>query len=119
VLQAITSDRIRMTPNTAQHIVNIFNKKLYDANIDPENIQDQNILNELKSAIPRGIILSSHKAEDNHNPLDRQLEIYSYINLTNLDPSIKGIAKLKIYCRLSVSNGSLTIRTIDKNFNIE
>lgn len=89
--------------------------------IDPENINDHSIINELKNAIPRGIIISSYKSEDTHNPLDRQLEIYSYINLKNIDPSLTrvSIAKLKIYCRLSVSNGSLTVRTIDKNFNIE
>lgn len=92
---------------------------MYDAGINPQKLNDQNILNELRNAIPRGIILSSHKAEDNYNPLDRQLEIYSYINMNAIDKKLNGIAKLKIYCRLSVSHGSLTIRTIDKNFNIE
>jgi hypothetical protein len=119
VLSAIPADQIRITPNTSQHIVNIFIKKLYDIGINAENITDQNIITELKNAIPRGIILTSHKAEDNHNPLDRQLEIYSYMSLKNIEPSLNKIAKLKIHCRLSVSNGSLTIRTIDKNFSIE
>ena len=54
-----------------------------------------------------------------HNPSDRQLEIYTYINLKEVDPDLQGIAKIKILCRLSAYNGTLTIRNIQKYFSVE
>jgi len=47
------------------------------------------------------------------------LEIYSYVKLNEIDESLNGIAKLRIVCRLSLSNGILSLRTIDKNFVVE
>lgn len=73
----------------------------------------------IKQAIPRGLILHNNKSEDTHNPMDRQLEIYTYVDLPTIDPKFRGVAKIKIIARLSLAYGTLTIRTIQKNFSVE
>jgi len=80
---------------------------------------ENNIVNQIRAAVPRGIVLTNVISDDTHNPLDRQLEIYTYVKLSDIDPGLDGIAKLTVGCRLSLSNGTLSLRTISKNFNAE
>jgi hypothetical protein len=104
------------------HVSRIFVKRLYDLGINPGSLDidlEKNIVNEIRNSVTRGIILFNHQSDDSHNPLDRQLEIYSYVNLSSIDPSLSGIAKLKIICRMSLTDGSISLRTIQKNFSIE
>lgn len=77
---------------------------------------ERNIVGQIQKAIPLGIVLNNHPSDDSHNPLDRQLEIYTYVRLQEIDPSLEGIAKFRAVCRLSLSNHTLSLRTIDKNF---
>lgn len=118
-LAAITPDKIRITPASMQHISNIFIKRMYDLNLDTDlsaPLLEPNIINAIRTAIPHGIVLSNHPAQDSHNPMDRQIEIYIGINLSNIDSGITGTAKLKVMCRLSVFNNTLTLRSIERNF---
>lgn len=78
-----------------------------------------NIAREIRNAVPRGIVLTNNASADSHNPLDRQLEVYSYVKLRDIDPALEGLAKITISCRLSLSDGSLSLRTISRNFNAE
>lgn len=99
-----------------------FIKRLYDLGIavgDLDDSLENNITNEIRKAIPRGIILFNYKSDDMHNPLDRQIEIYTYVKLKDVNQSLNGIAKMKVACRLSSSNGTLSLRTIDKNFVVD
>jgi hypothetical protein len=121
-LKNITADKIRITPGAATHITNTFIKRLFDQGLDTSASGTQlesKILSELRLAIIRGIVLTSVKTEDEHNPLDRYLEIYSYMNLPSIDRALKGIVKLKIWCRLSAFSGTLSVRTIQRNFKVE
>lgn len=77
------------------------------------------VINAVRQAIPRGLVLASYPSEDMHNPLDRQLQIYTYVDLASIDGDLEGTAKLTILCRLSVTHGTLTIRNIQKNFEVE
>lgn len=119
ILQAIPANSIRITPNAAQHIVSIFEKRLYDIGLDADKLDDTRLLNELRNAIVKGYILYNHQSDDSHNPLDRQLEMYSYIDLATLDPSYAGLAQFKMLCRLSLTHGTLSVRTIQRNFPVE
>jgi hypothetical protein len=118
-LSVITPDKIRATPNSIRHISTIFVKRLYDLGFDVGQIDtplEIGIINEIRTAITQGIVLYSYASDDTFNPLDRQLEIYTYANLHNINPGLNGIAKLRVICRLSVSSGMLMLRTIDKTF---
>lgn len=75
------------------------------------------IVNEIRKAVPKGIVLYNYPSDDTHNPLDRQIEVYTYINLSDIDQSLNGIIKLRVACRLSLSNGLMSLRTIEKNFS--
>lgn len=122
VLAAISADRIRATPQASNHIASIFVKRLYDLNMDVGGLDmslEGSVVNEIRKAVVRGIVLNNSPSDDTHNPLDRQLEIYTYVNLKDINPSLNGIAKLKVLCRLSLSNGSLSLRTISRNFSAE
>lgn len=95
---------------------------MYDLNMDAEGLDmslERNIVEEIRKAVPRGIVVYNYASDDPHNPLDRQLEVYTYINLQNIDHSLEGTIKLMVSCRLSLFNGSLSLRTINKNFNVE
>lgn len=99
-----------------------FIKRLYDLGIKAADLDyslENNITNEIRRAVPRGIVLFNYPSDDTHNPLDRQIEIYTYVKLNDINKSLNGIAKMKIACRLSSSNGTLSLRTIDKNFIVE
>ena len=121
-MRAITADRIRSTPGSSSHIAGVFIKRLFDVGQDVSSFEptlENSIINAIKRAIPRGLVLASYSSDDLHNPQDRQLEIYTYINLSEIDKDLQGIAKLKILCRLSVMNGTLTLRSIQKSFPVE
>jgi hypothetical protein len=77
------------------------------------------IIDEIRKAISRGIVLYNYASDDLHNPLDRQLEIYTYIKLSDINPALEGIVKLRVLCRLSIYNGILTLRSINRNFEAE
>lgn len=120
-LAAIPANRIRVSQNAGNHIASIVVKKLYDLGSDvstSDQSLERNILNAIVFAIPRGMVLTSSAAEDLHNPLDKQLEIYTYVDFSPIDPKF-GTAKIKVYCRLSVMNKTLSVRTIQRNFTIE
>jgi hypothetical protein len=120
-LAAITANMIRITPNAAKHIAGLVIKKLYDLGNDVSTADpslETNIINAIRFSIPRGMVLTSLPSDDMHNPLDRQLEIYTHADLSAIDPSF-GLAKLKVYCRLGVMNKTLSLRTIQRNFEIE
>jgi hypothetical protein len=122
-LQAIGSDRIKITAAASTHIVNLFIKKLYDEDIldtakDFDEISSRNLLTEIRSAIPKGIVISVSSADDLHNPLDKQLEIYTYLDMSKIISNQTGYAKMKILCRLSVHTSTISVRTIQKNFDI-
>lgn len=123
-LASITADQIRITPPAADHIAKLFIRRLYDLDLADTmyNLDDNfeaHVINELRNAVVRGIVITNSQSSDTHNPIDRQLEIYSYVNLNSIDKSMKGIAKLKIACRFSLHTKTLSIRTIQRNFNIE
>jgi hypothetical protein len=101
------------------HIADIFDRRLTSVGKSTDLPNEMKIVQEIRSAIPKGIILYNRQAEDTHNPLDRILDIYSYIDLKTIDPSISGIAKIIITCRFSVLNKTLSLRTINKNFSVE
>lgn len=76
-------------------------------------------INELRRAIPHGIVLRNLPAEDAYNPNDRHLDIYAGIRMKSIDPRYRDlIAKMIVGCRLS-ANGTLSIRTIDRQFKVE
>jgi len=122
VLASITSDKIRVSPAAMRHIASIFIKRMYDLNMDAEGLDmslERNIVEEIRKAVPRGIVVYNHATDDPNNPLDRQIEVYTYINLQNVNPSLEGTVKLMVTCRLSVFSGSLSLRTINRNFSAE
>jgi hypothetical protein len=86
-----------------------------EPDIIPPNFE-QKIIDEVRRSVVRGIVLYNHPAEDATN--DRQLEVYSYIDFSKIDPSIIGKATLKILCRLSLKTGILSLRTIQRNFKV-
>lgn len=95
---------------------------MYDVGLDAEALDlslERNIVGEIRKAIPKGIVLYNHQSDDSFNPLDRQIEVYTYVRLSDIDPSIDGVAKIKVLCRLSLTTGALSLRTIDKNFAVE
>jgi len=95
---------------------------MFDESIDVSRLApgiEARIINELRSAITRGLVLSSVATEDAHNPRDRYLEMYSYVNMGAIDRTLNGTAKLKISCRLSAFAGILSIRTVQRNFKID
>jgi hypothetical protein len=50
---------------------------------------------------------------------DRLLEFSCNIDLATIHKKLEGYAHLKVYCRLSATNGTLTLRNIERNFQIE
>jgi hypothetical protein len=120
-LAAIGANGIRITPNAANHIASIVIKKFYEMGKNVSAFGDaleKNILNAIRIAIPRGMVLTASSAEDMHNPLDRQLEIYTYVDFSSIDSDF-GMAKMKVYCRLSVMTKTLSLRTIQRNFTLD
>lgn len=120
-LANISADQIMVTPGATRHIVDIFEKRLFDFNIDEQNYGPNfqaNIIANIRKSIPIGIVLTNHPSMDNFNPLDRQLEIYTYVKLNDIDPALNGIAKIIANCRLSLSAGTLSLRTINKTFTV-
>jgi hypothetical protein len=120
-LAAIGANSIRITPNAANYIASIVIKRFYETG---KNVSafgpslEQNILNSIRVAIPRGMVLTSSNTEDVHNPLDKQLDIYTYVDFSFIDPSF-GMAKMKVQCRLSVMSKTLSLRSIQRNFIME
>ena len=122
-LKEITADRIRMTPNTEAHLVNIFVSRLEDYDYDLEDVESQvigkKLTEEIKKAIVNGWVLSSVSAGDINNPKDKIINIYIRFNISDVMPELAGTAKIKIDCRISARNKTLTVKTINKNFRIE
>jgi hypothetical protein len=123
-LAAITTDRIRITAGAAQHIVKIFLGHLFDMGEETENLaagSELRLLQEIKHAIPRGIVLSNYSIEDANNPNDRQIAVHTYLDLRNVDPQFFGNAhaEITISCRLSPATGTISVRTMSRRFKIE
>lgn len=120
-LNKITPDQIRVTINAASHIDKLFRARLQDLNADIHTVGvniENNIVRALRQAIVNGILIRNFPVDDPSSK-DRLLEFSININLANVHDKLEGMAYLKVYCRLSASNGSLTVRNIDKNFKIE
>lgn len=101
----------------AQHIMRVFEKRLYDFGLPAERLDVSKLVVAIRNAIPRGIITYIAPADDINNPLDRQLEVYTYVDLKNI--GMDGIAKINVLCRLSVFNGTLSVRTVQKYFKVD
>ena len=104
------------------HINTIFINRLISLGISIDNINENNIIREIVSAIPRGFVLNIYKSDDIHNPLDKQIEIFAYFDIRSLIPNYDngdGIVKLKVLCRFSAVGGTLSLRTIQRNFLID
>lgn len=77
------------------------------------------VINELRRAIIRSVVIRSGSVSDAYNPDDRHLEFYAGLRMKNIDPRYGDlIAKMLVGCRLS-ANGTLSIRTIDRQFEVE
>lgn len=115
-LAAISEDRIRSTPASTQHIADLFERALVYSEISykPDPLIDNKLVNEIKKSIPKGIVLFVSDVDDVHNPLDKYIEIYTYIKLENVFKKAEGIAKFIVVCRISAVNSSLTIKTVKK-----
>jgi hypothetical protein len=121
-LAAITSDKIRTTGATSMHINTIFINRLISLGIGIDNINEHNIIREVVSSIPKGFVLNIYPSDDVHNPLDKQIEIFAYFDIRSLIPDYDdgdGIVKLKVLCRFSAVSGTLSLRTMQKNFSID
>lgn len=122
-LATITADKIRITAGAAQHIVKIFNNHLFEMGEETEGLAsgfELRLLQEIKHAIVRGIVLTNYSAEDSNNPADRQIAVHTYLDLRNVDPQFFGnaSAEINIACRISPATGTISVRTISKRFNI-
>jgi hypothetical protein len=95
----------------------VFEKRLYDFGFPAERLDGGKLMLAIRNAIPKGVITYIEQADDVNNPLDRQLEVYTYVDLKNIN--MDGIAKIKVLCRLSVFNGTLSVRTVQKYFKVD
>jgi hypothetical protein len=120
-LAAITADKIRITGATAMHINTIFMNRLVSLGIGTGNIDENNIIKEITASIPRGFVLHIYPSDDTFNPLDKQIEIFTYFNIGTLIQNFdgEGTIKLKVLCRFSAVNGTLSLRTIQRNFLVD
>jgi len=120
-LSRIKPDQIRITINTANHTDRVFRARLMDlhADIHVNNVNLENsILRALKIAITHSLLLRNFPV-DQAGSRDRLLEFSCNIDLTTIHPKLEGYAHLKVYCRLSATDGSLTLRNLEPNFQIE
>lgn len=123
-LRRITPDKMRVTGDAARFIINTFAKRLAKVK-DIDDLEpymdsiESNLIPVLKQAIYNGWVIQSDPVVDTFNPRDKYLEIYTRLNLANIDPSLTGLAKLHIGCRASADHGTLTVRGIKKHFEID
>ncbi len=124
ILRTITPDKIRITPAASKFIINMFVKRLGAAqNIDnleqyAPDIETKLILT-LKQAIYNGWVVQADNVMDEFNPNDKYIEVYTRLNLSDITPSLSGVAKLYVSCRLSANNNTLTVKNLTKHFKIE
>lgn len=121
VLAKITPDQIRITINAANATDRVFRARLRDLNADIHTVNvnlENNIMKALKVAITNGLLIRNFPV-DQAGSRDRLLEFSCNIDLTHIHPQLEGYAHLKVYCRLSATNGTLTLRNIERNFQIE
>jgi hypothetical protein len=120
-LQRITADRIRITTPLIEQINRIFAERLHTLNLDIHTY-GKNLENATMAAIRRGIVngtvVRSTPAEDMHNPDDRMLDMVIFVDLSTIDQTLEGTAEIKVVLRLSAKNGTLTIRNIQRNFQV-
>ena len=90
------------------------NADVHVVNVNLEN----NILHALRTEITNGLLIRNFPV-DQAGSQDRLLEFSCNIDLTHIHPKLEGYAHLKVYCRLSATNGTLTLRNIERNFQIE
>ena len=88
-----------------------------DMNIGNVNLEN-NILRALKIAITNSLLIRNFPV-DQAASHDRLLEFSCNIDLTTIHPKLEGYAHLKVYCRLSATDGTLTLRNLEPNFQIE
>ncbi len=103
------------------HINRVFAERLHTLNLDIRTY-GKNLENQTAAAIKRGIfngiVIRSLPAEDMHNPDDRMLDMVIYIDLSTIDQTLEGTAEIKVVCRFSAKNGTLTLRNIQRNFEV-
>lgn len=121
-LKQIDQSKMRITPETEVHLTNIVAKKLQDNDFDLTDFGFQlrsKLTTAIKNSIYNGYVVASSSSMDKYNPKDPQLEIYVHLKLKEINTSLNGTAKFRVMCRLSATNGTLTIRNISRNFTIE
>jgi len=124
LLRAITPDKMRITPETTRTVIKDFATRLgivqRFTSLEPyiESIE-QNLIPLMKQAIYNGWVTHSDPVMDEFNPRDKSIEIYTRINLADINTYLSGVAKLHIKCRVSATKGMLTIRSIKRQFGIE
>lgn len=119
-LKHINADKIKSSPATDEHILNIFIARL---NTLDEDVAEFGVdirfalISALKQAIMNGFVVAGHEVSDAHHPEDILLEILVKLPLSMFN--LNGSSKLKVFCRYGAKNNSLTLRTIQRNFLVE
>lgn len=114
-------EQIRITINAANHTDRVFTARLRDLNADIHTVGvnlENNILRAIKVAITNGLLIRNFPVDQAGSP-DRLLEFQCNIDLSTIHKQLEGMAHLKVYCRLSATNGTLTLRNIEQKFQIE
>jgi hypothetical protein len=124
ILRNITPDKIRVTPETGKAIIRSFATRLAKvrqmASLEPYiRVVELKLIPAIKQAIYNGWVIQSDDVIDDYNPRDKYIEVYTRLNLAEIDETLSGAAKLYISCRVSADKGLLTVRKISKNFAIE
>jgi chemotaxis protein histidine kinase CheA len=122
-LANITTDKIIVSPGAAEHIKNLIITrvvnvlKLEDA-YDPSVEMDRKLIPAFKEAIYNGWLISSSPAQDEFNPRDKLIEVFTLLNLSEVDSTLSGTAKLYIVARISADRGTVSVKSIKKHFAI-
>ena len=118
-LAAITPDKIRVSAGAMSHTAKIFLTRLEELGADLTDVGrfiEQRITDAIRDAIVRGIVISNNPIGDASK--DRQLDIYTYVDLFNIDIGLQGIAKMKVLCRYSPTTAALFLRGIQRDFTV-
>jgi hypothetical protein len=123
-LSSITPDRIRVTPDATRPLIQAFARRLTNVlkitDLQPHiKLIEQNLVSSLKQGVYDGWVVYGYPSIDDFHPLDKYLDIYTRLKLSNIDPALNGIAKITVKCRISAQNKTITIRGIKPNFEIE
>lgn len=121
-LSNIGPDRIRISSEAGENIVANFLRVLFitfgdDAEKYVQAVQ-RKLIPHLRAAIYNGLVTSIDSVNDARNPTDRYFTVYNRFQLSQLDPNLKGYAKLYMHCRVSPNKNMVSVRGIKKFFEI-